>query len=51
MILARIGLNAQDISRKVVEEVARLGVAPVQPVPPVPPVAPDPDDEAARRAS
>lgn len=51
VILARIGLNAQDISRKVVEEVARLGVAPVQPVPPVPPVAPDPDDEAARRAS
>ncbi|MEU8139341.1 1-deoxy-D-xylulose-5-phosphate synthase [Streptodolium elevatio] len=49
VILARIGLNAQDISRKVVEEVARLGVSPVQPVPPVPPVAPD--DEAAQRAS
>lgn len=47
VIMARIGLNAQDISRKVVEEVARLGGG--TPVESVPPVAPE--DEAAQRAS
>ncbi|MCF2526295.1 1-deoxy-D-xylulose-5-phosphate synthase [Yinghuangia soli] len=39
-ILSRIGLNAQDISRKVVEEVARLSGDPVTP-----------EDEAAQQAS